>query len=35
MTMRAIPIYACGAGPLAVRPRSNPEVAARLFPGRR
>lgn len=28
---RAIPIYACGAGPLAVRPRSNPEVAAWLF----
>lgn len=30
---RAIPIYACGAGPLAVRPRSNPEVAAWLFSG--
>ncbi len=30
---RAIHIYACGAGPLAVRPRSNPEVAAWLFSG--
>jgi phosphonoacetate hydrolase len=28
---RAIPIYACGTGPLAVRPRSNPQVAAWLF----
>ena len=32
---RAIPIYAFGAGPLAVRPRSNPEVASWLFSGRR
>jgi len=30
---RAIPIYACGAGPLAARPRSNPEVAEWLFTG--
>jgi phosphonoacetate hydrolase len=30
---RAIPIYACGAGPLALRPRSNPEVAAWIFSG--
>jgi hypothetical protein len=28
---RAIPIYACGPGPLAVRPCSNPEVAAWIF----
>jgi phosphonoacetate hydrolase len=28
---RRIPIYALGEGPLAVRPRSNPEVAAWLF----
>lgn len=28
---REIPIYALGAGPLAIRPRSNPEVAAWLF----
>jgi phosphonoacetate hydrolase len=28
---RAIPIYACGPGPLALQPRSNPEVAAWLF----
>jgi phosphonoacetate hydrolase len=30
---RRIPIYALGEGPLAVRPRSNPEVAAWLFTG--
>ncbi len=30
---REIPIYACGPGPLAVRPRSNPEVAAWVFSG--
>ena len=30
---RAIPIYACGPGPLTVRPRSNPEVAEWLFTG--
>ena len=29
---RQIPIYALGEGPLAVQPRSNPEVAAWLFP---
>lgn len=28
---REIPIYARGAGPLAVRPRSNPEVSAWVF----